>query len=446
MVPSLLVSSLFLVVPAAQGGPLPPSTGPGPAAAVRVLPDWQVSSGLDSHVLVQDGAGDSWSFASDGSVGRLTRYDDQGTALWTSNTSNTLSAEAIAMRSNGSVVCGFDKGSNPWVNSWDAAVSCFDASGALLWSKVFDRGSQDDVVDVVVDDQDVTYVLLQDQQFDIGGWGDVYLIALDPAGALLWEAVWTGQGTGYGYRDVPYDLALDPTLDRLYVVGASRTPATLLDQVVLAYDTSGTLLWTWLRDGPAWNSKDWLTHVGVVPGGGVVATGRSESTSNNGIDVYTVRIDQTGTLVWGATYASTGADETPVAFTSLPSGECYVGSGNRHLLHYDANGVLLHDLRARPPGYGYVTFRGLGVDSHGHLVAWGFASKAGDEDCLLVVGDLSAPALVGWDIVSVVPGSDENVDPYAPSPFHLDAANRTLAAFATTAAGAAGGVLRYTVP
>lgn len=441
-----MIPSLLLVAPAVQGALHPPSAGPGPAAAVRVLPDWQVSSGLDSHVLVQDGAGDSWAFAVSGSAGYLTRYDDQGMALWTSTTTNTLSAEAIAMRSNGSVVCAGHWGSNPWMSSWDAAVYCFDASGSLLWSKVFDRGSQDDVVDVVVDDQDVTYVLMIDEQYDIGGWGDVYLFALDPAGVLLWETVWTGRGAGYGYRDVPYDLALDPTLDRLYVVGASRTPATLLDQAVLAFDTTGNLLWTWFRDGPAWNSKDWLTHVGIVPGGGVVATGRSESTSNNGIDVYTLRLTESGNLVWDATYASSGADETPLAFAALPSGECFVGSGNRHLLHYDANGGLLHDLRARPPGYGFVTFRGLGVDSHGHLVAWGYASKAGDEDCLLIVGDLSAPALVGWDIVSVVPGSDENVDPYAPSPFHLDAADRALAAFATTAAGAAGGVLRYTVP
>ncbi len=444
----ILLSVLFLA-PVPQGAPPLPSTGPGPSAASQTLPDWQVWSSLGGHVLAQDGAGDSWSFVSDGSVGHLTRYDDQGAVLWSATATNVQTAEAIAMRSNGSVVCGGNWTTSPWGAGWHGAVYCFDGSGTILWSQVFDRGTQDDIVDIVVDDQDVTYVLMQDQRYDIGGWGDIYLFAIDPAGGLLWEAVWTGQGTGYGYRDIPYDLALDPTLDRLYVVGATRTPAARLDQLILAYDTAGNLLWTWIRNGPAlMRDKDWLSHVGVVPGGGLVATGRSPSTANNGFDVYTVRCDEDGNTIWEATHPSSGADESPRAFTSLPSGECFVATGTGRVLHYDSNGALLHDFHPLPTGYGHLQSVGLGVDSHGHLVAWGYAAKAGDFDCFLAVGDLSTtPVLVAWDVVRVAPGSDENVSPYAPAPpFHLDAADRLLVGCTTNAPGLAGGILRYTVP
>lgn len=411
--------------------------------AVHVQPDWDAVHPDAPEACVLDSSGGAYTFAGT----QVRRLDAAGNLAWTVSPANVDDPDRLAVLSDDSVVVGYTAKVPPFSNAWDAVVARYDTSGSPLWSRSIDFGTRDYVVDVVVDAADVAYVVTGDEEFDIGGWGDIYLTAFDAAGNQLWQTVWTGQGTGYGYRDAAYDLAYDASLQRLYVVGSSRPSSnSKSDHAVLAFDTSGNLLWTWTHDGPAFNSKDWLTHVGVVPGAGLVATGRSPSPSNNGFDVYTVRLDQNGGVVWDATWASSGSDETPTAFTSAPSGECFVATGGRRLLHYDASGTLLGAFRARPPGYSAILFRGLGLDPHGHLVAWGQSAKGGNRDCFLLVGDLSAPSLIGWDIRAVTPSSNETLSEYYEQPFAVDGAGHALGCYASDASGVGGGAARYTVP
>lgn len=127
-----------------------------------------------------------------------------------------------------------------------------------------------------------------------------------------------------------------------------------------------------------------------APGGGYVATGRTTSTSDHREDVYLIKVDESGELLWERTLGTFGPAEWGRAIEPTADGG-YAIAGDRnsdmYLIKTDGNGELLWETSFG--GSAYDIAHGLAVLPDGAMVLAGVTKSmgAGVEDCFLVKTD-----------------------------------------------------------
>ena len=138
---------------------------------------------------------------------------------------------------------------------------------------------------------------------------DIFIIALSPAGDLLWSDHFSGTGhtSGGGW---PIDIsnaagiAMTASGD-IYVTGLTTgNSSTEIQQMVLAkYSSSGTQLWMETFDNSTvWGYSDYGTGVDVDAAGNAYVCGVT-TLENSGRDPAVWKIDGNGQFQWIATYS-----------------------------------------------------------------------------------------------------------------------------------------------
>ena len=181
----------------------------------------------------------------------VSKYDASGTLLWTeqlesrgSDTSFGVSADGL-----GNVyISGYTRGNLGGTNAggWDAFVSKYDANGTLLWTEQLGSSSNDESFGVSADGLGNVYISGITQgnlgETNAGGW-DAFVSKYDANGTPLWT-----EQLGSRSRDDSRGVSADG-LGNVYISGYTSgnlggTNAGDEDAFVSKYDASGTLLWT----------------------------------------------------------------------------------------------------------------------------------------------------------------------------------------------------------
>lgn len=237
----------------------------------------------------------------------------------------------------------------------------------IIWSNYF--GSYDGAGYAVKQTTDGGYIIAGYIETATLLNTDVYLIKTDSDGNQTWERTYGGSYVDFGY-------SVQQTTDGGYVVAGSIRPSSLIPAQVylIKTDANGDTLWTRTFGG---NYTDEGRCVQQTADGGYIIAGYAQSSSSiNSSDVYLVKTDSAGNQVWQRTFGGTAQDYGYSVQQTADGGYIIAGStksfnlvvSNVYLIKTDAEGNLIwqHDFGGISQDEGYSV---LQTTDGGYIVA-----------------------------------------------------------------------------
>ena len=172
-----------------------------------------------------------------------------------------------------------------------------------LWTRTF-GGDSGDIGSSVQQTLDGGYIAVGGTSSFGNGKTDAYLIKMDMNGDFLWSKTYGGLAADWG-------SAVQQTLDGGYIIagGTSSFGGGLNDILLIKTDSSGDTIWTKTYGG---NGFDFSRSVDATSDGGYIIAGGTTSFGAGSYDVYLVKTDSLGNLLWSKTFG--GVDED-IAFS-----------------------------------------------------------------------------------------------------------------------------------
>jgi hypothetical protein len=228
----------------------------------------------------------------------LVRTDSLGTMLWQKDYGGTyedVGRFVKATRDGGFVTVGWSEVGG----QCDLYMMRTDSLGEALWERTYHRGNNDD--GFAVDETPDGGFMVSGWAGDLGGTGDVdfYLLRTDSVGNKLWDATYGGDDDDFGQTG---QLAED----RGYILVGLTRSFDNGDVYLVRTDSLGQMSWSKTYGGSA---NDYGRQVQQTHDGGCIVAGYTESFGAGGLDVYAVRTDPNGNMLWDTTFGGPGWDE-----------------------------------------------------------------------------------------------------------------------------------------
>ncbi len=246
--------------------------------------------------------GTTESFGSDRSSIYTVKVDKKGDAQWQrayfSNDESYYYGTGIAKTSEGFKVVG-----------WENKLEFFDAEvfGYVVdIDKEGDRrhtrryGSEDDDMLYDVIKTEGGYVMVGSSESFRDDYGfDAWAVKVDEKGKVLWNKIY-----GWGYDESAYAIA--PAKDGGFMLaGITKSNRDKRDEVyVVRIDKNGKMLWQNTYGG---RYDDEAFDI-VADKDGYVITGLTESNSHGREDLYLLKIDDKGRVIWDRNYGGRDSD------------------------------------------------------------------------------------------------------------------------------------------
>ncbi len=276
----------------------------------------------------------------------IAKYTPNGDTLFTRTynaaQSRSDKAAAFALDAAGNIYLTGRSDMGTGLNTnYDMLTLKFTNSGNLAWAKTFNSFSlnEDKAEKIVVDA--AGNVTIAGRSWN-GTDFDITLVQYNAAGTQQWFTLITGTG-----EDKPNDLAADAN-GNIYVTG-SVSSATGLDFVTAKYSSTGSQIWKKTLNGAS-NLDDEAQACVLDAAGNIYITGYSTSSTEK--DIYTLKYDAAGNIVWQKDYnASSDLDDIGDLIALDAAGNVFVAAqseigvtGNNHddfvLLAYLPDGTL----------------------------------------------------------------------------------------------------------
>lgn len=350
----------------------------------------------------------------------LVKTDSNGELLWSRTYGGTNWDIGCSVRQTldgGYVVAGhtFSYGAG----LWDVYLVKTDKNGDTLWTRTY-GGTDWDYGYAVQQTADSGYIIAGETWSFGGGRNDVYLIKTDASGNALWT-----QTYGDTQREIAYSV--QQTEDGGYIVvgetisfGAGRG-----DVYLIKTDASGDSLWT-KTYGDTWYESG--ASVRQTSSGGYIVVGETWSFSAGRSDVYLVKTDANGSLIWAKSYGDTNYDYGSSVRETRDGGFIIAGSTwsfgaglyDVYFLRVDANGDTTWTLTCGGPGND--ASYSVDTTSDGGYVAAGWTDSfgAGANDVYLVRTEPEVGAEEPDTILSEFPGGVSRLEVF-PNPFSDEA-------------------------
>jgi hypothetical protein len=298
------------------------------------VPVWQESIGGASHdeanaiLVTNDGgcllAGRTASAGSGDFDGWIARLDAAGSVLWQRSYGGPLDDQffAAAPSPDGFFVGGVLRDA---VSGNDAWVLEIDGAGDIIWQQRFDAALEDGINAMsatpdggVIFCADSNSALPAPEAPAVPGipFFRPWIVKLTGDGVASWQMTYNYSGGDNWRTIVPLD-------DGGYVVAGQILVTGFFggDVWVARLDEVGNVVWDW-RFGDNFGMLQNDIGVSVQPtvDGGFVVLGSTESAGAGSQDVWVLKLDGNGSLLWDKTIGGTGFDGG-VALASTPSGE-----------------------------------------------------------------------------------------------------------------------------
>ena len=313
-------------------------------------------------------------------------YDDMGNTLWSSqfnitNGGDVLVGNIVADGAGNVYFTGaVDNGSN----SFDALTVKFNSLGNTVWQKTYNgtANGYDGGIDLVLHASGNVYITGIATETVISR--DFLTLAYNSTGTLLWSQLYDGSGL--------VDLAAKIGLvgSNIMVVGAEQNSATTWNMAAVVYNhTNGTELGnTNLSPNIA---LDGINGFATDASDNVYIAGARQG-SGTGLDALTIKLDSDLNILWEKTYDHSGGDDVANALAVATNGNVSVAgyattaNGTDFLvLNYKSDGTLnWSDLRngAKNVGDGATD---VAVDADGDVFVTGYMNEVGNLDYYTVI-------------------------------------------------------------
>jgi uncharacterized delta-60 repeat protein len=183
--------------------------------------------------------------------------------------------------------------------NWDVWLIKTDANGNLQWAKTY-GGTDDDYAYSVQQTSDGGYILAGvTSSFGAGSW-HIWLIKTDAFGNLQWAKTYGVTGSDYAY-------SVKQTSDGGYILaGLTYSFGAGDDDIFLIKtDANGNIIWAKTYGGPGYDED---FSVQQTSDGGYIAAGYTRSFGAGWDDIFLIKTDANGNLQWAKTYGGTDGD------------------------------------------------------------------------------------------------------------------------------------------
>jgi hypothetical protein len=214
-----------------------------------------------------------------------------------------------------------------------------DERGAKIWDKTL-GGTADDRGNSVLQTYDGNFIVAGLTCSKGAGDSDAWLIKTDSDGNVVWDRTFGGPGCDYA-------VSVRQTFDGgLAIAGVTCSEGAGSEDVwLIKTDASGNLVWSRTYGGAG---SDVASSMWQTSDRGFVITGTTDSYGNGGKDVWLVKTDSVGSLLWSKTfggiendYAGSGQQTTDGGYVVV--GTRGVNGGDVWLIKTGADGALLWD-------------------------------------------------------------------------------------------------------
>lgn len=227
-----------------------------------------------------------------------------------------------------------------------------DATGDTLWANTYGQkvdttltsnrdGAGNEAYDIIQTFDSGYMVVGEAHTFDSLGKSDIFILKLTPTGDTSWGKTYGGLNSDYGYKIIQLS-------DSGYIVSGYTESygSGIRDAYVMRLNSIGDTLWAKAYGG---NSIDGSNDFIQTVDGGFLLVGNTFSFGAGGSDVYAVKIDPNGTVQWEYAYGGANNDfgnsvvqTQDSGFVISGSAESF-GSGQRdvYVLKLDSIGNLM---------------------------------------------------------------------------------------------------------
>jgi len=230
--------------------------------------------------------------------------------------------------------------SNFFYGDYDFELLWYDTAGTCLWRRHY-GGDKNEVPYALIRAHDGNYIAVGRTDSLVGFGDEVWVIKVAASDSLLWSRSYPA-----GEKDeVGYDLTLAG--DGYLIVGYTNSfGAGGRDLLLIRTDSVGDSLWMRTYGGV---DDDIGMAVRSTPDGGFIIAGATHSYGAGDYDVYLLKIDASGDTVWTRTFG--GPDWDGAFGLCLSADSCYVivgetrsysfGLSDLYLLKVDRDGNLI---------------------------------------------------------------------------------------------------------
>ncbi|MFN5183500.1 MAG: hypothetical protein ACK5D5_10825, partial [Bacteroidota bacterium] len=205
--------------------------------------------------------------------------------------------EIVEISSGGFMIAAMNEKT---IGDSDIYIIKTNVSGDTLWTKSF-GGNQSEYPNMILETNGGNFLIVGYTLSYGAGSNDVYLIKIDINGNLLWSKTYGGIGDDEG-KDII------PTSDGNYVItGRSNSPGNqYYDAFLMKIDPLGNIIWEKNYGGSLYETS---RSVKECLDGGYILTGQTLSYGSGGGDVYLIKTDSNGNLVWSKTFGGSSIDD-----------------------------------------------------------------------------------------------------------------------------------------
>ena len=246
----------------------------------------------------------------------LIKTDDMGNVVWDKrfDTGDSGGARSLQQTSDGGyILVGDGYSSLSGKKSLDVLLIKTDGDGNLLWKKYF-GGKGCDEGHWVEETRDGGFIIVG--EFDRFGCDDIWLIKTDSYGNMEWDKFF-GSGLDHGY-------CIRQTSDGGFIVTGYTYSYGMGSQDVwlIKLDSNGDMVWNRTYGG---GSFDWGTYVEETSDGGFIILGNTDFYSHGYSDFWLIKTDGYGNREWSRILGGDGPEVASYLCKSSDGGYVMVG-------------------------------------------------------------------------------------------------------------------------
>ncbi|MBU4348761.1 hypothetical protein KJ599_00380 [bacterium] len=270
----------------------------------------------------------------------IIKLDENGNKEWdkTFDKDENDVAYSIIQTEDGGYAIAASTGFKLWgeANCW---VIKLDAKGNIEWENSFGGTGWDEIYSII-QTKDGSFVTTGCVWSKGAGRGDVYVAKLNKRGDLVWDKTFGGSENDEAHSIIQ-------TEDKGYAVAGFTVLEDTGDRDiwVIKLDKDGNKVWDKTLGGA---SEDWANSIIQTKDGGYMVAGWTSSMGAGKTDVWIVKLDKRGDLIWDKTFGGSENDEAHSIIQTEDGGHAIAGwtkskgAGNSDVwvLKLDENGNL----------------------------------------------------------------------------------------------------------
>lgn len=259
-----------------------------------------------SVVPTQDGgsivAGQTYSFGAGNADAYLIKLDPDGNKEWSrtyGGPANEDIVSALPTTDGGYMLLGSTYSFGQ--GAFDLYLIKTNAGGDTLWTQTMGDSLEENGLDMVATSDGGFMILGYTKSYGAGG-DDIHLTKIDNNGTVLWANTYGGLESDAGSSLIETADGGFAVTGKTHSFGAFSNDG---DVFLMKTDATGTLLWTQTYGG---SGTDWGHKVLQMPDGGYAIGGETYSFGAGLIDAMILRTDSLGTLQWAKAYGGLNWD------------------------------------------------------------------------------------------------------------------------------------------